>query len=456
MEEIENEYFSEDAYFYKVLPGLILVKQSIFGSTIVKGKIISPKVVTDNSPDYQEVETIVEKDIIISELSDKKLDELYPRLNDAQKTLIDNVKKVRAGLIPETPEIKNATIKAKAKKIERRPKIKRPNIIIKRVEAKLGIKFRWPWQSALLLTTNEQHLNTAPVKVKTKDNVAVEVDTDYWYKIIDVEAYVKMLNGFSEKTTKPTQALKEDVSTSLDNLVIDYIITHNYEELMGKTSVNLLNDLRYEVGEIEQKYGIEVNKFNITSINLPQSLLDAEMKLKTASTNAAAAKAEKNVENEILGNLIELLKNQGLSSEQIASYLTTKGAKNATVFNIPNSLLDSIFNGQKNSTTSESTQSSNPEPIQGSNLDNSSIPNPAPQNNGMSEKAIEIWNEIGFCDEDGCLSRDDSKVIMSSRGATLEPGRVLMIYELNKGELQILKDLVMKREMQDSNNKKNM
>lgn len=41
---------------------------------------------------------------------------------------------------------------------------------------------------------------------------------------------------------------------------------------------------------------------------------------------------------------------------------------------------------------------------------------------------------------------------MASRGAKLEPGRVLMIYELQKEELRILRRLIMEREMRASNN----
>lgn len=450
-----NENFSRKYLFSTVTKGTILVKKSIFGGISVKGKIVNPKVVTDNHPEYEEVEVIKDEDVLLSSMGDEQLDQLYQRLNDAQKILVDNIKKVRAGLIPETPEIRNATVKIRRKEIERRPKSKRPNIVIRKIEAKLGIKIRWPWQSVLILSTTEQNIDTPAIEVISNDNTTkIQIDTDYRYRIIDAEKYAIELNGLSEQpgVTSPSQALKNNISQLLDDLVTNYVKANNYEDLMGKPSFNLLNDLSYEIGKIEKQYGVEITRFMIKEVHLPQELLDANMKKKTASANAEAARAEKNVDNEVLENLITLLKEQGLSNDQISQYLAAKGAKNSTFVNVPPSFMNAIFSGQRNG----STQGSNPEPVQGSNPSDSSIPNPAPQNNGMSEKDIEIWNEIGFCDEDGCLSRDDSKVIMSSRGATLEPGRVLMIYELNKGELQILKKLVMEREMQDSNNKKNM
>lgn len=450
-----NEDFSRKYRFLSITKGTILVKKSIFGGIKVKGKIVSPKVVTDNRPEYEEVEVVKEMVVCLSEKSDEFLEKLYPLVNDVQKSMIDNVKKVRAGLIPETPEIKNATIKLRATETERRPRRKGPDIIIRKIEAKLGIKIRWPWQSVILLSTTEQNIDTPSIDVISNDNTTkIQIDTDYRYKIIDAEQYATELNGLSEQpgVTSLSTALKNNISQLLDDLVTNYVKAHNYEELMGKPSFNLLNELSYEIGAVERQYGIEITRFMIKEVHLPQELLDANMKKKTASANAEAAKTEKNVDNEVLENLITLLKEQGLSNEQIAQYLTVKGAKNANVFNIPNPLMNAIFNGQKTSTTSEPTQSSNTQ----SNIGDSSIPNPTPQNNGMSDKDIERWNVIGFCDEDGCLSRDDSKVIMTSRGAELEPGRVLMIYELSKEELQILNRLVTERERQEQNNEKHM
>ena len=441
-----DEKFSREYRFLSVTKGLILVKRSIFGGIKVKGRIVEPKVVEDKHPEYEEVEVIKDEDVLLSRMSDEMLEQLYQRVNDAQKILIDNVKKARAGSIPETPEIKNATIKIRRKEIERRPKNKRPNIKIRKIEAKLGIKIRWPWQSVLILSTTEQPIDTPSIDVIANDNTTkIQIDTDYRYRIIDAEQYATELNGLSEQpgVTSPSQALRNNISQLLDDLVTNYVKTHKVEDLMGKPSFNLLDDLNYEVGAIEKQYGIEVTKFLIKGVHLPQELLDANMKKKTASANAEAAKAEKNVENEVLKNLITLLKEQGLSSEQIAQYLTTKGAKNATVFNIPNSLRDSIFNGQRPDVQQSSTPApETPEPV---------VEPQSTQNNNSNTQYVDAFSALGFCDEDGCLSRDDSKAIMANRGMQLEPGRVLMIYDLTKEEIRILQGIVASRNTQSSN-----
>ena len=75
-------------------------------------------------------------------------------------------------------------------------------------------------------------------------------------------------------------------------------------------------------------------------------------------------------------------------------------------------------------------------------------------NNSMSNEQIAQFSSLGLCDDDGCLTRADSKIIMLIRGKQLPPGRVLLIYELSSEELKILWEHVMKREAQNIDNKK--
>ncbi len=454
-----NEMFMRDYRFLSISQGCVLVKKSIFGKIKVKGKIVQPKVVTDNQPHYEDVEVIKDVDLLLRDLNDAALDKLLTRANDAQKTLINNEKKFRAGLIPDTPEMQAATIKVKRKEIERRVTSPRPDIIIRRIEAKLGIRIRLPFQSVLVLSTTEQTLDTPAISVISNDNTTkVEIDTDYRYKIVDAEKYAIELNGLSEQAgiTSPSQAIKNNISQSLDDLISNYVKVHGHEELIKKPSFSLLSDLQYEIGKIERQYGIEVTKFMIKSVHPPQEWIDAQMRKQTAEANASAAKAEKGVDNDVLENKIKLLKAAGLDNAQIANILSMQGAKNATVLNIPN--MSNMFggNGQNQGTPFGNSGQNNPQPTPNPNGQN---PSPTPTNsNGqnassstMDEKSIAIWSTMGFCDEDGCLSRDDSKAIMAHRGQQLAPGRVLMIYELNTEELQLLKQIIIDREHQNQN-----
>lgn len=75
-------------------------------------------------------------------------------------------------------------------------------------------------------------------------------------------------------------------------------------------------------------------------------------------------------------------------------------------------------------------------------------------NNSMSNEQIAQFSSLGLCDDDGCLTRADSKIIMLIRGKQLPPGRVLLIYELSPEELKILWEHVMKRETRNMDNKK--
>ncbi len=63
-------------------------------------------------------------------------------------------------------------------------------------------------------------------------------------------------------------------------------------------------------------------------------------------------------------------------------------------------------------------------------------------NNFITPEQIAQFNALNLCDEEGCLSRANSKVIMGLRGQQLPPGRVLMIYELNTSEIKILNIIV--------------
>lgn len=445
-ENDRREAFNRNAVIMKVNQGAILVKQNIFGGLKVVGKPIAPKVVTDNSPEYEEVEVIKDEELVLRILSDQQLTGLYSRVNDAQKLLIDNEKRFRAGLISDTPEMQNASIKVKRKVKEQRVRPRGADIIIERIKAKTGIKIRWFWESWLVLSTTDYELDTPSISMLSSDNTTtIEIDTDYAFKIVDPKKYVIKLNGLGGQSgvLNPSQALKKYISRLLDSLIKDYVRSHDYEEISNK--VNLLTDLSYPLAKIEQEYGIDVTRFSIESIHPPKELTDAKMAQKTAEANAAAKRAEEQVKIDILTEQIEKYKDAGLSSKEIANILAMQGAKNATLLNIPN-----MFGGP---VPNQGTPSSDNNP--------NGTPTPAPTNSDgqntssgtMDEKSIAIWSTMGFCDEDGCLSRDDSKAIMVHRGQQLAPGRVLMIYELNTEELQILKQLVIDREQQNQNHR---
>lgn len=443
-ENDRREAFNRNAIIKKVNQGSILVKQNIFGGLKVVGKSIAPKVVTDNSPEYEEVEVIKEEELSIRTLSAQQLTGLYSRVNDAQKLLIDNERKFRSRLIPDTPEMQNATIKVKRKVKEQRARPRRANIIIERIKAKTGIKIRWFWESWLVLSTTDYELDTPSISMLSSDNTTtIEIDTDYAFKIVDPKKYVIKLNGSAEQAgvANPSQAVKKYISRLLDSLIKDYVRSHNYEEISHK--VDLLTDLAYPLAKIEQEYGIEVTRFSIESIHPPKDLIDAKMAEKTAESKAAAMKAEKQVEIDALAKKIEEYKHAGMSSEQIANILAMQGAKNATLFNVPPMFGGPISN--QGTPSSDNNQNGTPIPTP----TNSDGQNTSSSN--MDEKSIAVWSAMGFCDEDGCLSRDDSKAIMSHRGQQLAAGRVLMIYELNTEELQLLKQIIIDREHQNQN-----
>ncbi|MCM1053842.1 MAG: SPFH domain-containing protein [Ruminococcus sp.] len=442
------ESFNRNYLVEKINHGTILVRQSIFGKIKVVGKKLPPKVVKDNHPEYEEVEVMKDVAVPLRQLSDVQLATLYSRGNDSQKTLIENEQKYRSGLIASTPEMENATIKIKRKVTERRVLRSRPDIIIERVQAKTGIKFRWPWNSWLVLSTTNFDLDTPAIVMLSNDNTTMlEIDTDYAFKIVNPKKYAIELNGLGEQhgSDSPSQALRKYISKLLDSIIKDYVRAHNYEEISSK--VDLLEDLSYPLAKVEEQYGIEVTRFSIESIHPPKELTEAKMAEKTAQARANATMAEKQVEIDAMAKKIEELVKAGMDSKDIANILAMQGAKNATLFNIPN-----IFGGVAQN---QGTPSSNNNNNQNGTPTPTPNPDPVPQNDSMSDADIRTWHNMGCCEEDGSLSRIDSKEIMNQRGEILAPGRVLMIYELTPEEKRKLCQMVDQRENQNNNNNQN-
>lgn len=313
--------FGRTDHLYSITKGYVMVKKNIItGSIIAKG-------------DFED-EVVKAKTMKLSDLTDEQLADLVARaqnrgIQSHVNTFEAEIARRAQGQAP-IPGISDRKVKMPG----------RSDLIRRRISAKLGIKFRWPWQSILVLPTTERKIDTPMMSVDSTEGIRLQFDTDYHYKIIDPELFATEFNSREESAgPRAFSMIEKDIGGKLDELVRRYMKEH-ISEIQSKPTIDLLSELYYDVTEKTKMYGIEVTSLLVKDIKLPDSVVQAEAERKAAQAKAEAARQQQQVEaakdamamESKIAKVRELFPN--LSDEQVIQVITQMIAAGTITTNI--------------------------------------------------------------------------------------------------------------------------
>ncbi len=264
-----NPHFVKKAsMLFKVSEGYVLVKRN----DIFKGRIraiVKKREYPETEPDVRVVHIHDPK-----EVSDELLQKLKKQKdpNSVMGKMIEQEIAYREGRAKETPELLSYAFRLRGTR----------TVMRKKIEAKTGLRIKWPWESAIVLSLAEIEVQTAAIPVDTKDKVHVLFDTDYRYKIVDPHAYALLI---SQKGNAAN--VERLMGRDLDQLVIDYVKKAGIDEFIGKSSPDLMDVFGDQLAAIGEQYGVEITRFLVGKVTWPKEITEAE-----AAKRAAVSKAE--------------------------------------------------------------------------------------------------------------------------------------------------------------------
>ncbi len=269
---VKARRFIRKGVLFSVASGTVLVKKSIF-----TGRIWS---LGTYDEERKAVTDIREIRIHDPNVSRALLERARSRVSGRTAAIIDQELAFRDGNGTVSEELENATIKVKGAQRE---------LIRRKIQAKTGIKIRWPWESALILSVKEQEISTPSIQIDTSERVRLTFDTDYRFKIIDPEVYATLFNSLAESIGGRAEAeISRRIGRELDQLVIDYVRNQGMDKFANKSSVDLIDSFSNQLFELGNRYGVEITRFFIKDIKLPQEMVDAEIKNRAAAKEAEA------------------------------------------------------------------------------------------------------------------------------------------------------------------------
>lgn len=278
-EEEQGLTFGKTDHLYSITKGYVLVKKNIITGSIRAIGSYEEKKISEKVP------------IELGKLSDRKLEQTLRRIRSKgnrpqDEQIIQAEIERRINGLPPQPGISNVKVLIPTKNY----------IIQRKISSKLGIRFRWPWQSALVLPTTERKIDTPMMSVDTTDGIRLQFDTDYHYKITDPEAFATEFNSREDSYgAKAFAMLEKDIGGKIDEIVRKYMKEH-INEIQSKPSINLLSELSTEVAFATNMYGIQVTNLLVKDIKLPDSVVQAEAARKAAEAQAEASRRQLEVE----------------------------------------------------------------------------------------------------------------------------------------------------------------
>lgn len=283
--------------FYVVDSGAVLVKRSPFR----RGRKLDGKVINHWTIGSYQEESVEHRgdDIILADCTVGELRDLKEKANPRDKKLIEKILRKKEAKEDIPDDLKDITIPADKETIIRR-----------RINAKVGIHIRWPWQQILILPLGEQKMDTPSVKIDieetdkddpTKKSVfRYELDTDYRFEITDPDKYAYMLNSIANEvgSKEARVELSKRVGSLLDALVSSYARTYGIQKFNTESPDQLRERFNFELAKIGNSYGIEITKFYVKKISFPQVVIESSEKIKKAAAEKAARIAKAQAEAE--------------------------------------------------------------------------------------------------------------------------------------------------------------
>ena len=128
-----------------------------------------------------------------------------------------------------------------------------------------GLHFKVPLvdRVAKRISLKEQVMDFAPQPVITKDNVTMQIDTIVFYQVTDAKLYTYGVE-------RPILAIESLTATTLRNIIGDMELDHTL------TSRDVINSrITSALDQATDKWGIKVNRVELTNIVPPRDIQDA-------------------------------------------------------------------------------------------------------------------------------------------------------------------------------------
>lgn len=158
-------------------------------------------------------------------------------------------------------------------------------------KTKNGARIVWPWESGIVLSTGTVTIITPAISEISRDKVRVTFDTNYMYHVADPELFAFRINQH-----RGVSGVERQIGVLLDNDVREYVKSVSADTFRDKGYKALKTLLRSKISEVEKDYGIELEDFTLSKIQLPNEILEREDELKAAEAESSRkiklAKAE--------------------------------------------------------------------------------------------------------------------------------------------------------------------
>lgn len=183
-----------------------------------------------------------------------------------------------------------------------------------------------------------QVLDIQPQDVMTQDNIKINIDAVIYYRIVDPKKSVIEIRNFPD-------AVDHLLKAQLRNVIGKLLL----EEVLAKTEeINL--DLFNVIKDVEDKWGIQTSRVEISSIELPPGLLAAMQKRREAGEYKERLETEARAKQAAIEILDKALRNM---SDRTVAYLyldvlkkVAEGKSNKIIFPLELSRLASFISSQ--------------------------------------------------------------------------------------------------------------
>lgn len=434
----EQKYWSRE--WFKIIPeNAVLIRRSLFG-TIRAVVVDIPKKNTglikrndkfNNVSEFEIRENFEDKEELITEIDDKKLDKLikyyqitsrtnYLKIALAEKEYRNFLKKIKI------PESKYKSAIRKRFKISEMPTeisalVGRPEtslyyreysneiMDIKKTKAKIRLRIRFPFEHIMVISTEKRQINT--ITVELRQNRAVSFDINPWFTVVDPKTYVEKLQ--TEEHRLDESKLKEKIGERINDIFRRYISSRGEDKINDlDRAVRMDTDLKWDLTKLGMEYGIQ---FEIIPVkNNTREVVEQ------ANKNAAKL-AELETRAQVIKSLTDLGIDPNLAAMSDGGFVGMGDGKGID----PSALIyasmfrNGVFGGQSGQQT--------------------------PLQNTKSGLTIEQLAACGLCDEFGTMSDDNINFVLAIRGEA--PGSSLVLApDLSRDEVnQLYKKIKTKR-----------
>ena len=281
-------------------------------------------------------------------------------------------------------------------------------------KAKLGLKIRLPFQSFMLISTNEREIDT--VKVSISEQRSVSFDVNPIITISDPQTYVEKLQTENYKFDE--RLLAKDIGSRVNSIFSEYFISRGVDSFSDEETGRTIStdpDLLWDLTVLGIEFGVKFHpqKFRVRRYNSEEVLKANDYK----KSLEIKTKEEKQRYNE--------LAQQGITPQM--AFLAgdgnakngSKGAGNVLETALGMMALDKLGNG---GLFGGNQQQNNPQP----RMDNPTVT--------ASGYTIDQLHDFGVCDEEGKLDFDTINYVLALRGVAEGDEYMIEAKDLNSEE----------------------